>query len=165
MKNFVLLFIVICSILLLTSCSFRVSFIVENLSRGSIIVAYEAKKAPLDNYIPRVKSMNNPNNENNWEELPSEKYKLDKEKGIIEVNLSSNQALQVAFEDPYDIDKNPYGDDFNLKNISIVGENGSIKVEGNQVFEMFRPENKAWWSPLPNYPNYIFRYRETIAKP
>jgi hypothetical protein len=164
MRKFVLLFIVICSSLFLTGCSFRVLFIVENLSHGNIIVKYQPKKFYRSNLVPNVKTLSESNKENYWEELAQDKFKVDEENGNIEITLAPNQILQIAQADPFWIYHNPYGEYFNIKSLSIVGKNGSVTVEGNQTFELFRPEEKGW-SILPNYPNYIFSYRESLEIP
>ena len=161
-----LLSLVVCSSLFLTGCSTSVSFIVENLSRDIITIKYETKNPNWSSLTPYISDLNskNSNKGEEWRKAATEDFKIDKEKGMVEVNLRPNQGLRVASEDPYYISKDPYGDHFNLKNLSIVGKNGSIKLEGNQVFEMFQPESKGWSFILPNYPNYVLRYKESEKK-
>jgi hypothetical protein len=162
MKKFTLLSLILSLSIFLSGCSYRVSFIIENLSHSSIVVKYEAKKPNWNDLTPYVKNLNEINNrEKSWEKPTEDKYKFDKEKGFVEVTIEPNQALQVTSVDPFWTYHEPYGDHFNIKMLSIFGQNGSIQIEGNQVFEIFEPQKVKFNLFGPGVSGYIFRYKES----
>ncbi len=156
------LFLFLTYSIFLCSCSYRVSFIIENRSNSNIAIKYQTKNLYYGDLVPRVKSLNDINNrEILWEILSEEKYKIDKEKGIVELNLSPNQGFELTTADPFWTHHEPYGDHFNIKTLSISGENGSIEIKGNQVFEIFEAQKVRFNFFGPNVGGYILRYKES----
>ena len=153
----VILFLSLC----LTGCSYSVSFIIENHSNENISIKYQTKNLKYGDLTPRVMNLSQIGKKRIWEKLSEANYKIDEEKGIVEVNILPNQAFELTNTDPYWIKQDPYGEHFNIKSLDISGQNGAIQVEGNQVFEIVEPQKTRWKIFGPDVNSYILRYKET----
>lgn len=165
MKKLILISLVLSLSLFLSGCSMRVSFIIENLSNANISIKYQTKNLHYGDLTPRVKNLSEVNKNTPWEKLPEENYKIDEKKGIVELNISPNQAFRLTTADPFWTHHEPYGDHFNVKSLSISGQNGVIQIEGNQVFEIFEPQKSRWGIFGPDVNGYILRYKESPTIP
>lgn len=165
MRKTILLIFVCCTSIFLSSCSYIVPFIIENQSSGIISIKYQTKNLNNGDLIPSIKNINEINNDTPWEKLIEGQYKIDKEKGIVEFNLQPNQAFRLTNIDPFWTHHEPYGDHFNVKMLSISGDNGSIEIKGNQVFELFEAQKVRWALFGSDVNSYIFRYKESHSIP
>jgi len=162
MKNRIVLGLSFLSVCLLTACSFSVPFVIENRSGNPISVRFKVKNwnnRPVQ--LIRDLSKRSDSNQNEWKQIPQEIYKVDNQSETVEVNLPPNHALQLGSADPYYIHREPYGDHFKLKMLEITGDNGSIKLEGNQVFEMFEEQKSGFNIFEPSVNAYVIRYKES----
>lgn len=131
MNKLFFIIVILCLSLFLSSCSYSVSFIIENHSNENISIKYQTKN------LHCVMNLGEVGKNRAWEKLSEANYKIDEEKGIVELNILPNQAFELTKTDPYWIKHDPYGEHFNIKSLDISGQNGTIQVAGNQVFEIF----------------------------
>jgi hypothetical protein len=159
MKQLILILVIVLNVFLLSSCQIYSDFVIVNTSKDFIEVKYELKNVNYKSGVPYFTSLEKFSKDKyEWQEGSKEQYKIDKENGTVEVRLAPNEVLKVESVDVFWIHEKPY-EYFNIKNLNITGKNGSIKIEGNQVFEQFQPEYKGW-SLFGNYPNYVIYYKE-----
>ncbi|MGI8670415.1 MAG: hypothetical protein ACR2J3_11335 [Aridibacter sp.] len=46
-----------------------------------------------------------------------------------------------------------------IKKLKINGKQGNVELEGNQVFNNFKPEMRKWSLLETNHPTYIYYYK------
>lgn len=155
-KKILLLCLVVCSTLILSGCSFSADFVVINNSADFIDVKYEINES-LPPKFAKSEEFNNSNG-TEWRELSQDRYKIDEQKRIVEVKLAPNEALRVESVDAYGIKTNPYGE-LSIKTLKIAGKNGSIELNGNQVFEHFEPKTLRWALFGPDTGAYVIYYK------
>lgn len=159
MKKTFLFTSIICSALILSGCQFFSEFVVVNNSEDFIEITYEAINPGYSSLTPNFVTLEEFNkNETKWRIIPKDKHKIDKEKGIVEVKLAPSEVLRIASVNAVRIQEKPY-DELNLKNLKIVGKNGSIFLDGIKVFEGFKPVKKSWTVFTPSYPTYVIYYK------
>lgn len=159
MKKILLIVIVLCTTVILSGCQYFSRFVIVNNSGDSIVVKYETIKPgyrDLKAYVTTVEKFDA--NESDWKDVAQEDYKIDKEKGIVEVKLPPEKVLEIMSVNSTRIKENPF-EELNLKSLEIKGENGLIKLEEKQIFKSFKPENRKWSIITPNYPTYILYYK------
>jgi hypothetical protein len=150
MKYFLTFTIIIVS-LLISACSFSIPFVVINSSEGQLEIYYELKPSgmmPHENVRkPLVASVQEFNSGDfQWRGLPSDKFVLDLEKGIVKAIIQPNEVLQIESEDSIDVDQKP-SEHFDIKKLSLNGTSGLVTYEGNQIYKQFKREEKSWFSP------------------
>ena len=137
--------------LLTSACQFSTSFVVVNLSNSPLEVSYELKPSgmmPHENVRkPYVIGFDEFNSGNfRWRELPSDKFVVDSQKGIVKAVIQPNDVLQIESEDMIDVEEKP-SEHFDIKKLNLSGANGLVTYEGDKIFNQFKKEEKNWFSP------------------
>ena len=160
LERLFLVILIACSILILSGCSFVADFVVVNNSGDFIEISYETKNKPgyksITPYLVNLNDFNN--NKKEWREIPQDQYKIDSEKPTVEIKLAPNEVLRFESVDASRIQLNPY-EELNTKRIKISGKNGSITLEGNQVFEQLKPQTSRWILFGPETGTYAIFYK------
>lgn len=156
MKKAFLLASILCWTLILSGCSFYADFVVINKSEDFVQVIYEATESLTPKYA-NLKEFDNSNG-TQWREMSQDRYKIDNEKRIIEVNLAPNEVLLVRSVDASWVKTNPY-EALRMKTLKVIGKEDSIELEGNQVFERFEPQKLRWVLFGPDIGAYVIDYK------
>lgn len=149
MKKTFLLGLILLNTLILTACSFTIDFIVVNKSNAPIEVEYTFKHSPenLDNINFQPYRINSAdwdswfgNKDEKWIKLSQTEYKLETESSRCRIKLDPKQALRILrTHDSMYFDENY--ENFEIVNIKLIGENGIVIFEGNQIFKQFEKKN------------------------
>jgi len=145
MKRLIFTLFIISSTLLLSSCSIFCDFVVINNSNNFLDIQYERKSNELGKGLQYLYLDDLKKGKNEWKELPQDRFEFDQKNSTIKVRLAPNEVFRVEGMDVFYVNKQP-DEHFGLKSLSLVGRSGSIKYEGNQVFENFKPEGWDWFT-------------------
>ncbi len=159
MRRIALIFPVCFLTFVLSGCSYFSRFVVVNDSSESITIKYEAVNPnyrSLTPYFTTLKEFNS--NEAGWQQMFQDDYKINIEKGLVEVKLASDLVLKISSVDAVRIQENPY-EELNIKKLEIKSTDGLLKLEGKQIFNSFKPEQKGWSFIQPSYPTYVLYYK------
>jgi hypothetical protein len=158
-KNFLVNLTIFITVFL-SACSFSADFVIVNNSGAFVEVSYETKHKPtyksIKPYLVSLENFNSGNKE--WREVPEDRLKIDNEKPIVEVKVAPNEVLRFESVDAGRIKSDPY-DELNTNRLTITGKNGSIILEGNQVFEQLEPQSSRWILFGPDTGTYAIHYK------
>lgn len=97
-------------------------------------------------------------NKTEWKEFPIDKYKLDLEKGTVEVQLAPGEILRM-----FRMDSSRAEDDLNkemdLAELKIEGEKGLIELKGDNISKQFKPEHRSFVFYGPSLSRYVLYYK------
>ena len=160
MKRLILFGLVICLTAILSGCSYSADVVIVNNSDHFIQIRYEAKKTDYWSLTPFFVPLAEFSiSRTDWRVLSVERYKIDKEKGIVEVSLAPREALRIDAVNAGRAQQN-LDEELNLKSLKITAEKGSMTLEGNQIYRQFKPEHKGWVLFGPSYSSYVLYYNE-----
>lgn len=156
-KKLILFGLFLYSTLFLSGCQLLSDFVIVNDSSDYIEIIYEVKDPGYKSLTPLyITSKEFNNNEDNWQTVPQERYETV-DTGTVKVKLAPNEVLRIEYVNVNRFEKNP-DKEFNTKSLRITDKNSSIYLEGKQVLEQFKPEDRSW--ALISSPTYVFRYGE-----
>ncbi len=159
MKKIILIGWIICSTIILSACSIKNSFVIINSSDDFIEIYYEQKDLSYWIDIPASQSSEEfYNDERKWREISQERYKIEYEKGIVEIKLAPNEVLRVKNVE-ISTKKDVLDKELNIRRLKIAGKNGSLLLEGDQVLEQFiskQPKN-SWFGSHIQLDAIIYR--------
>lgn len=154
-RNLTIIFITAIS-LVLSACSFNVSFVVMNTSNAPLEVEYVVTSAvnSLENtsnkpYKTTVSNWNKWFFKEDWNEIPQEQYEFDPKTRKCKIKLAPNEVLKFMWiNDSTFINE----DDANVhvENLRLSGVNGEIFYEGKRFYKQFERKNDI---------NYFVTYR------
>jgi len=160
MKRLILFALVICLTAVMAGCSFFADVVIVNNSDDFLQISYQTKTPDDGGLTPRFVSLSEFSvNRTEWRELSEERYKVDKERGTVEVKLAPNEALKIEHIDASRAQQN-LNEEINIKSLKIASEKGTIILEGNQVYPQFKPEHEGWVLFGPKYSSYVLYYGE-----
>jgi len=150
MKRIVLLSLILCSIILLSGCSYVDDFIIVNNSNGVIEIEYKWKEelhsSPYKFRFERFDGKTF-NKLETIDSFTKEQIDSAEEKNIFQISLEPKQALRIHaisnFEDK-DFDTK-VDTSFRINFLSLKGINGSIELTGDQVWFQFRKMDKGYF--------------------
>ena len=149
MKHRFIFFVIMMLALVLSACSVRNDLVVVNESNHPIEVQFQfepsySKAGPAGDAIQPpaklgIKEFQASGRE--WKEVPEEQFHYDAGSGTVTVMVAADEALLLDYVYNYS-----YSD---LASLSIIGAQGSIRLEGGQTFGQFREESGS----------YVLRYK------
>ena len=150
MKRIVLLSLILCSIILLSGCSYVDDFIIVNNSNGVIEIEYKWKENLYSTpYKFRFERFDGEtfNKLEAIDGFTKEQIDSAEEKNIFRISLEPKQALRIHaisnFEDK-DFDTK-VDESFRINFLSLKGINGSIELMDDQVWFQFRKMDKGYF--------------------
>ncbi len=141
---------------LTTSCSFSIGFDIRNSSDRPITIRYSLKPSD-DIRFPRLVVDPNGNGGSKYSEFPYERIKRDIENRVCEFTLLSGEEAEVL--STYDKQSNEYEKEFAIAKMYISNGEGSVTLEGDEIFKKFRPITKNWYTFGPEIRGFIYEYR------
>lgn len=155
-KRIVLTVILVGIALLYSGCSFTTRFKLKNSSGQHITVRYEFKDISAG-FTPHLVLKNPEKNKPDSVAFPSDRIKIDKEKGLVEFKLMPDEEAILA--QLTDRPMSEYEEVFNLKNFRVEGVSGTVFLEGRQVFQAFEPIKAGWPNFGPEIIGFRFEYK------
>lgn len=132
----------------LSGCSYLTDFVVVNESDRSVEVRYRIKDHPGP-FVPpiapatlAISSLSTKENDD-WNELAGEAYRVDQQNRTITVELISQHALRVARMHNYARKDSFDAARFPVEEILVTGDSGELKLAGEQVRLAFAEKSKA----------------------
>jgi hypothetical protein len=130
------------SLLPLTGCSKRTSFVLINASGRPIEVSYKLKHS-IDprredmglHVMPAVKAIPEVGEQTPWQELSASEFEVDLGSRTVTVSLAPGKALRIEQLNLRD-DPNPAAS-FNIEELCIKGDSGEVKLQGGQLYASF----------------------------
>lgn len=150
MKRLVLLSLILCSIMLLSGCSYVDDFIIVNNSNGVIEIEYKWKEnLHLTPYKFRFERFDG----KTFDKIEviggftKEEIDFAEERNTFRISLEPKQALRIHainnFEDKSFDTK--VDESFRVNFLSLKGINGSIELTGDQVWFQFRKMDRGYF--------------------
>jgi hypothetical protein len=142
--------------MLTLGCSFHIGFNIRNMSDQAITVRYSLKDSG-NGLLPQLVSEKRAENGTNYIPIPQERLDVDIENRVVEIRLLPNENVELfAVHDNLD---NKYVKDFNLTRLCITGADGTIYLEGPEIFKSFRSIRKSWYDFGPEIVGFVYEYR------
>jgi hypothetical protein len=150
MKTKVSIALLVTTVLLFSACSVGYEFVIVNASDSSLEVRYTVEPSGMPPnsrvHVPVILNAEElKKSERKWKDVPDEQHRIDYKTGEIVVRVAPNQALRVA-----DITNYPGHDSertdlyFHIANLSLVGESGSVCLEGKQALTQFKQSDGGY---------------------
>ena len=96
---------------------------------------------------------------NEWRNIDQlNNYTIDRENKKISLKIYPKQVFRINTVDVEKLERQR-DENVRVKYLKITGESGEIKLQGNQVFNNFKPEMRDWSLLEKNYPTYIYYYQ------
>lgn len=138
-----------------TGCSFVISFNINNLSGRPIAIRYSLKNTH-HGLGPVLVDRNGEEGGPKHSQFGDGRINVDMQNRIVEFKLLPNEEVQLfSVTDRFD---EKYEQEFNLTSLHISEGDGSITLEGDQVFKSFRPIRKDWYEFGPEIIGFVFEY-------
>ena len=149
--------VIIGLVMLSTGCSFVISFNINNLSGQTITINYSLKDLQHGGLSPRLVGENSDDKKTKFIPIPEDRLRVDIENRIVDLKLLPNENVELfSVIDRLD---NDYEEEFSLSNLRITGTDGSVSLEGRQVFKSFRPIKKNWYAFGPEITGFVLEHR------
>ncbi|MEP6788300.1 MAG: hypothetical protein ABJB40_07710, partial [Acidobacteriota bacterium] len=102
-------------------------------------------------------TFNTDKNTTEYSPFPEDRISVDAKNRSVEFKLLPNENVELfSVNDKLD---NDYEKEMNLANLRINSADGSISLEGRQVFKSFRPIKSSWYSFGPETSGFVLEYR------
>lgn len=141
------------TILVCSGCSFGIPIVLMNNTDDVITVNYSLKNKFRGRLIPELESSYSTGGTSPF---PAGRLQIDFERGIVEAKLMPGETMLIDMPNDRLIE---YPDEhFNLRTLRITSETGTLALEGEHVFEAFRPIEKSRFAYGPKYNRYVLKY-------
>lgn len=141
---------------IVSGCSYVIRFNLRNLSGQTITVNYTVKDIQ-NGLTPMLIQRSATENRTETVPIPDDRIRIDIENGSVEFKLFAKE--EVELDSTIDGSESDYEKTFNLRNLRIAGEEGSVHLEGREVFKRFQPIKKSWYQFGPETIGFVFEYR------
>lgn len=136
-------------------CSFRISYILKNLAGKTVVVKYRVKSVQ-DGFAPSLVRKSEAEG-TQFVPIPDDRISLDFENRSIEFKMLADEMVEL--EHTIDRRDSEYEQEFNLESLQIIAEDGSVSMEGRDLFKSFRPVRKSWYAFGPEIVGFELEYR------
>jgi hypothetical protein len=146
------LILLLAAVSMFSGCSYITDFVVINETSQPVEVRYKVKNfpgpfaAPVPPAIVPTSQLSAKGGQQ-WNELTSAQFQLDRDSRTVTTRVLAHQALRVVTMQHYSgHEDSADAQDFPLEEITIVGANGELKFVGQQARTIFSEVSRALYT-------------------